>query len=169
MSNAVKFWMSFLLASLTAYGGVLHLAAISSGRDQRRRDHRRRQRRASRPTTVSDVKLTDSNGKPFSLDSLKGDVWLASFFFTSLPRPVRQMNRVHRRTATVNIPNKDLKFVSITCDPANDTPKRLAEYAKTFQAEPKRWFFLTGPLRRCSTWARRCSRSPSAPQSTSSA
>jgi protein SCO1/2 len=39
---------------------------------------------------------------------------------------------------------KDLRHVSITVDPARDTPKVLLEYARRFSADPARWFFLTG-------------------------
>ena len=38
----------------------------------------------------------------------------------------------------------DLRLVSITVDPARDTPKVLTEYAARFGADPDRWLFLTG-------------------------
>jgi len=143
MTTAVKVWISVLLASLTAYGGysiwrqVDRSRAVASAEDKAE---------IARPTgSLADSKLTDSNDRHFSLDSLKGDVWLASFFFTTCPGPCAQMNRSIAGLQK-EFPNKDLKFVSITCDPDNDTPKVLAAYAKTFQAEPKRWIFLTGSL-----------------------
>ena len=37
-----------------------------------------------------------------------------------------------------------MRLVSISVDPANDTPERLAEYAAGFGADPERWLFLTG-------------------------
>jgi protein SCO1/2 len=37
--------------------------------------------------------------------------------------------------------------VSLTCDPANDTPEALAKYAERFEADPRRWKFLTGDLK----------------------
>src|SRR5207253_873584 len=40
---------------------------------------------------------------------------------------------------------KDLKFVSLTADPDNDTPPVLARYGSLFSADPKNWLFLTGP------------------------
>jgi cytochrome oxidase Cu insertion factor (SCO1/SenC/PrrC family) len=39
---------------------------------------------------------------------------------------------------------KDVKFVSITVDPDNDTPQVLGDYAKSFGADGQRWRFLTG-------------------------
>lgn len=143
MSFAVKFWLSFLLALLMAYTGFWTYRNIERSRAGFAGASKEN---ATYPTTtVTDATFTDSQDKPFKLDSLKGDVWLASFFFTSCPGPCAQMNRSIAGLQR-EYPNKDLKFVSMTCDPANDTPKRLAEYAKTFGAEPKRWFFLTAPF-----------------------
>jgi len=39
---------------------------------------------------------------------------------------------------------KNLRLVSITVDPRRDSAKVLYEYANRFQADPQRWFFLTG-------------------------
>ena len=38
----------------------------------------------------------------------------------------------------------DVLLVSLSVDPAHDTPEVLAEYARRFEAEPGRWWFLTG-------------------------
>mgnify|MGYP002377724512 CR=1 FL=1 len=40
--------------------------------------------------------------------------------------------------------DRDVRLVSFTVDPENDTPTALAEYAKRYQATQGRWFFLTG-------------------------
>ena len=39
--------------------------------------------------------------------------------------------------------NADLRFVSISTDPENDTPQVLSEYAQRFKAGDD-WWFLTG-------------------------
>jgi protein SCO1/2 len=51
-----------------------------------------------------------------------------------------QMRRV--QTAVTEIP--DVRLVSFSVDPERDTPPVLAEYARRYQAQPGRWFFLTG-------------------------
>src|SRR5262249_9364858 len=56
------------------------------------------------------------------------------------PMMSSQMKRVQIQTAG----SPDVKLVSITVDPKNDTPPVLAEYAQHFKADPARWFFLTG-------------------------
>ncbi len=42
--------------------------------------------------------------------------------------------------------NPDVRLVSFTVDPANDTPPVLAAYAKTHGAAPSIWYFLTGSV-----------------------
>ena len=89
--------------------------------------------------------LTSQTGAPFDSKSLEGHVWVADFFFTSCPGPCPLMNHklseIQKQTADI----PDVKLVSFTVDPSNDTPIVLAAYAKRFNADSSRWFFLTGP------------------------
>jgi len=57
----------------------------------------------------------------------------------SLAHPAKIQNR------TGDMSEK-LQLVSISVDPATDTPKRLTEYGKKYGADFTRWTFLTGPL-----------------------
>ena len=43
------------------------------------------------------------------------------------------------------IPAEEALFLSITVDPEYDTAEILKEYAKQFESDSSRWFFLTGP------------------------
>lgn len=92
---------------------------------------------------VGEFTLTASDGEPFHSKSLEGQVWVASFFFSTCPSACIRLNQA---LASVHCdePFRDVKFVSITCDPANDTPEVLAQYAERFDADTSRWFFCTG-------------------------
>lgn len=87
--------------------------------------------------------LTGIDGKPVSSESLKGKVWIASFFFSSCPGPCLELNR---RISELQKEFTDprVKFVSITVDPETDTPAHLADYGRRLGADPNRWIFLTG-------------------------
>jgi len=50
------------------------------------------------------------------------------------------MNRIQGSTAGL----RNVKLVSFTVDPEHDTPRVLAAYGKHFNADPARWFLLTG-------------------------
>jgi cytochrome oxidase Cu insertion factor (SCO1/SenC/PrrC family) len=89
--------------------------------------------------------LTERTGQPFDSKSLEGKVWLANFFFASCPANCR------KQTSRVAELEKEfgpdgVKFLSITVDPETDTPEALAGYARSFNADPDYWKFLTGDL-----------------------
>ncbi len=90
---------------------------------------------------VPDFQLISQSGQTITRRQLDGKPWVASFMFTSCTGPCPRMNyqlsRLQRAT-------RDIRLVSFTVDPAGDTPSVLSEYAKRYQAEPERWFFLTG-------------------------
>jgi len=94
---------------------------------------------------LKEFTLTDQNGQSFDSDSLKGKVWVASFFFTNCPGVCLQLNRTLAAIQETD-PHPDIRYISITCDPDNDTPQALAKYAEFFKADAKRWTFLTGDM-----------------------
>lgn len=96
-------------------------------------------------TTVSDFELTDQNGEAFDSARLDGQVWVASFFFTNCPSACWRMNQALSAYQQTH-PDSQAHFVSITCDPDNDTPEALTTYAEHFKADPERWTFLTGDM-----------------------
>lgn len=87
--------------------------------------------------------LTNQNNEPFGTEQLKGRTWIATLFFTTCPGPCPMM--AHRLREIQNaVKDPELRIVSISCDPVNDTPAKLKEYADVQDADPNRWFFLTG-------------------------
>lgn len=93
---------------------------------------------------VPAFQLMSQSGQPFDSKSLQGNVWVADFIYTTCPGPCPRMSSKMRgiQTAVQSMP--DVKLVSFTVDPKNDTPEILTRYAATYHAEPGRWFFLTG-------------------------
>jgi protein SCO1 len=93
---------------------------------------------------IPEFHLTAQSGQPFDSKSLAGDIWVADFIFTTCPGPCPRMSAQMRgvQSAVANMP--DVKLVSFTVDPRNDTPAILAAYATRYRATPGRWFFLTG-------------------------
>ena len=95
----------------------------------------------------SDVELIDQDGRRlrFYTDVLKGKVVAINTFFTTCTSICPPMNRNFEKMqeALGERLGKDVFLVSITVDPATDTPTRLKEYGKRFHAKPG-WLFLTG-------------------------
>lgn len=93
---------------------------------------------------VTSFELTDAQGQTVTQNDLKGKVWVADFIFTTCPGPCpllsKNMAAIHRSFKLLN----DVRMVSLTVNPENDTPDVLKEYAKTYDADLSKWLFLTG-------------------------
>lgn len=95
---------------------------------------------------VADFEYTDQNGKPLSLDDLKGNVWIADFIFTNCetvcPPMTANMARLQKKIKDEGLEN--VKLVSFSVDPEVDTPEKLKEYASKFTDDQSNWHLLTG-------------------------
>lgn len=93
---------------------------------------------------VGSFSFTDQTNQAYGLKDVKGKVFVAEYFFTNCgticPKMTAQMERVQQRFNG----NNELKILSFTVDPTNDTVARMAEYAKLHKANNKQWHFLTG-------------------------
>lgn len=90
--------------------------------------------------------FTDQLGQPVSNRDLAGKVWVANFVFTRCPSVCPLLTAKFSALQTKIGPLPDVRFVSFSVDPEFDTPEVLKAYAARFEADPKRWSFLTGPI-----------------------
>jgi protein SCO1/2 len=98
---------------------------------------------ADEAAKVSDFKLVDQDGEPFSAADMDGKIWAVSFFFTSCPGLCVQLNNAVNEVRQ-EYADSDVRFLSVTVDPDVDTPEALTSYAAHFKAEFDRWKFLSG-------------------------
>ena len=87
--------------------------------------------------------LVNRDGRTIRLEDLAGAPWVADFIFTRCPASCPMMSARMARLERSLPRDLDVLLVSISVDPAHDTPEVLERYAKTYQA-PERWLFLTG-------------------------
>jgi protein SCO1/2 len=97
-----------------------------------------------------DFTLTTQAGDKLSLTDLKGKVLLVSFIFTTCngtcPATTHRMCQVQEELKTRGLTKDDqVRLLSITLDPARDTPEVLRGYMSLYDADAKNWTFLTGP------------------------
>jgi protein SCO1/2 len=93
--------------------------------------------------------LIDQDRKKVSRDDFKGKVWLVSFVFTTCtgncPETTLRMSLVQEQLKKRGLLGSgQVRLLSITLDPARDTPGVLRSYARTYDADPAVWSFLTG-------------------------
>ena len=90
-------------------------------------------------------KLTQSNGQPWTADSMQGKIAVVSFFFSSCPTVCPAMNFHLKQAHDRMYAFKDVVIVSYSIDPDTDTPEVLEAYKERFEVggSPK-WKFITG-------------------------
>jgi protein SCO1 len=98
---------------------------------------------------VPDFTLIDQNNKSVSLKHFAGKVVAINFVYTRCPLPdycFRLSNNLSqvRKRFSERI-GRDLELITITFDPAHDTPETMAKYAHIWNADAASWHFLTGP------------------------
>ena len=91
------------------------------------------------------IVMTDSTGAEFDSNDLRGKVWLVNFFFATCEGVCPAINGRIASLYREYQGDPLVRFVSITVDPEIDTPAKLAEYAKRFNAETSQWHFLNAP------------------------
>lgn len=95
-----------------------------------------------------DFRLVNQDGQPVRLSDLRGKAVLVSYIFTRCPMPTMcplVTSKMAQVQAAVNKALKDrVMFVSISFDPAYDTPEVLKEYGERYSADFFNWEFLTG-------------------------
>ncbi len=92
-----------------------------------------------------DTQLTDQRGKTTKLDLYRGHPVVVSMFYASCPYAcpmlLGKLKSVER-----DLPKKSrnkLRFLLISFNPKEDTPKVLNEVARRYKADAKRWRFTS--------------------------
>lgn len=102
---------------------------------------------ASAKLAIPDVELLDQDGHKihFYSDLVQGRVVVINFIFTTCtticPPLGATFARVQKEFGTGA--GRDVRFISISVDPATDTPERLKAWGAKFHAGPT-WTFVTG-------------------------
>ena len=102
---------------------------------------------------IPNFKLTNQAGNIVTDSNMLGSIWLADIVFTRCAGPCPIMSQ-QMADMQKSIPDEwPVKFVTLTTDPKFDTPEVLNSYAKRFNADDKRWHFLTGSMKEISKLA----------------
>lgn len=98
---------------------------------------------------VPNGQFVDQDGQKRDLASFKRSTLLITFIYTRCPMPTfcPLMDRhfaTIQRTLQAEPALRNVHLVSVTFDPAADTPPVLKKHAAALGADPKYWTFLTG-------------------------
>ncbi|KAA6451763.1 SCO family protein [Bacillus swezeyi] len=94
---------------------------------------------------VQSFSFQNQEKKTVSLESLKGEVWVADFIFTNCetvcPPMTSHMAELQKQMKQENV---QARIVSFSVDPENDTPEKLKKFAANYPLTFENWDFLTG-------------------------
>lgn len=94
---------------------------------------------------VEEIEAVNQEEEEVTLLKYKGDVWLASFIFTNCDTVcspmTATMSKLQKEVADEGL---EVKLVSFSIDPEQDSPAILKQYALDRDAEFYNWDFLTG-------------------------
>lgn len=95
---------------------------------------------------IPDVRLSDQTGKQlnFYTDLVKGKTVAINFIFTTCTAACPPLTATFRKVQQKAVERGlEVQLISISVDPAVDTPERLKAFAEKFKAEAG-WTFVTG-------------------------
>lgn len=107
-------------------------------------------------------KFTNELGQAVSLNDFRGQALGITFFYTRCPLPdfcprlSKNFQEASQKLAAMTNAPANWHFISITFDPANDTPAMLKAYGESYHYDPNRWSFLTGPPDKIAELAKSC-------------
>lgn len=92
---------------------------------------------------IPEFELVDQDGEPFTRASLEGQITVLDFFFSRCPLACVPMSN-NMKAAQDALAGTGVRFVSVSVDPAHDTPETMRAYADRIGAHASTWSFLTG-------------------------
>ena len=99
---------------------------------------------------AADGELLDSAGRPATLHTLYDDKTIVlSFIYTSCsdvngcPLASFVLSLVQQRLSSDEELNANVRLVTVSFDPLNDSPEVMADYANNFRRDNVDWYFLT--------------------------
>jgi len=119
-------------------------ALVDSSLQEKRQDH-----------TISDFTFLNQLGDTIRKADVLGHIFVTDYFFTTCggicPKMTTQLQRVHREF--LNDPH--FLILSHTVNPKIDSVEVMYKYARRFEADPTKWWFLTGSKEELYTMARK--------------
>jgi protein SCO1 len=109
---------------------------------------------------VPNGKFLTQDGKPFTVDALRGSAVLVTFIYTNCPMPtfcplmdrnfVSIQNKLKAEKNELNV-----RLLTVSFDPVTDTPAVLKKHADKLGADPRIWTMVTGDRDDIDQWASR--------------
>ena len=90
------------------------------------------------------VGFQNQYGESVAIEDMTGNIYVANFFFATCPVICPKMNNQVKRVQDEFIGEENIKFLSFTVNPEEDSVAVLQQYAQNFGVQKDKWHLLTG-------------------------
>ena len=93
---------------------------------------------------IQDFEFVNQNGDLIKSKELEGKIWVVEYFFATCKGMCPIMNKQMQRVQSAYSDDNEIKILSFTVDPINDSIEALKKYAESHEAINGKWHFFTG-------------------------
>ena len=93
---------------------------------------------------IQDFEFVNQNNVLIHSKDIEGNIWIVEYFFATCPSICPIMNEQMQRVQEAYRNDDQIKILSFTVDPENDSVAALKQYADDHQAIDQKWHFFTG-------------------------
>jgi protein SCO1/2 len=105
--------------------------------------------------SIADFSFQNQLGKTITKADVTGKIFVTDFFFTSCAGICPDMSTQLQRVQQEFLDDDNFMILSHTVNPSIDTVQTMYKYAKRFEADSTKWWFLTGAKKELYTMARK--------------
>lgn len=100
---------------------------------------------------VGPFQMRERSGRSITQADIQGHACAFAFVYTQCTGPCPSVTATMRELQGL-VKHPQIRLITVSVDPDNDTPEALSEYAQAFEADPARWWFLTGEVKATDAW-----------------
>lgn len=93
---------------------------------------------------IQNFEFVNQNGVLIKSKELEGKIWVVEYFFATCKGICPIMNKQMQRVQSAYSDDNEIKILSFTVDPINDSIEALKKYAESHEAINGKWHFFTG-------------------------
>mgnify|MGYP002870804221 CR=1 FL=1 len=94
--------------------------------------------------TIQEFRFLNQNNRYVDSRELEGKIWIVEYFFATCPSICPIMNAELQRVQDAFKNDDQIKILSFTVNPENDSVSVLKKYAQDHNAIDNKWHFFTG-------------------------
>ena len=93
---------------------------------------------------IPEFNFTNQLGEEITNKTLEGNIYIASFFFTSCSNVCLKLAQNMRELQNIYAEDNEFKLISHTVMPSVDTVEVLKDYGERQNINPEKWYLVTG-------------------------